>query len=423
MSFQQGLSGLSASSQSLDIIGNNIANANTTGMKSSRAEFADLYASSLGSSGGAGTGIGVEVGNVAQIFTQGNISVTGNALDVAINNNGFFQLKMPNGSLAYTRDGAFKQDVNGSIVTNGGANLMGIGTDPTTGAILPGGALGPLSLPSGGGIPAVATSTITATMNLDANAVVNNSATGGSPTAVPSTLVPPLATYGTSVSAYDGQGVPIPVSLYFTKSGLNTWQVWTNDLSGTVPPGPPVQLGGDMAFDPNTGNLAAGNAWLTPVAIPMTSVNGALVTIPNLDLTKVSQYGAGFAITSLSQNGQKPGKLTGINIDSAGVIQGTYDNGKQVAAGQIQLATFTNTQGLTPIGAGNWLATPKSGTPVSGAPGSGNFGSLRSGALEDSNVDLTKELVDMMTAQRSYQANAQTIKTQDQVMSTLVNLR
>lgn len=420
MSFQQGLSGLNASSRALDVIGNNIANANTVGMKASRVEFADLYASSLGSAGGVGQGIGVEAAVVAQQFSQGNISVTGNSLDVAINGAGFFQVTLPNGNRAYTRDGEFKLDVNGNIVNNSGAMLLGIAPDPTTGAILPGGAVAPLSVPSGAGIPAIATTAISATLNLDARAVVNN---GGNPAATPPTLVPPLATYGTSVVAYDGQGVPIPVSLYFTKTGVNTWDVWTNDLTGTVPAGPPVKLATSIAFDPTNGQIATGNAWLSPVAIPMSSVNGALSPAPMLDLSKVTQFGSSFGVTALSQDGQKPGRLTGINIDASGVILGEYDNGKSVAAGQLQLATFTNVQGLAPVGSGAWLATPKSGDPVSGAPGSGNFGQLRSGALEDSNVDLTKELVDMMTAQRSYQANAQTIKTQDQIMSTLVNLR
>ena len=442
MGFQQGLSGLSATSQSLDVIGNNIANANTVGMKSSRAEFSNIYASALGSSN-AGVGTGVEVSTVSQLFTQGNISSTGSPLDVAINNNGFFQLLTSDGSNAFTRNGAFKQDVNGNLVTNNGSKVLGIAPDPTTGAILPGGKLVPLSVPSGSGVPASPTTTIAAAMNLDANATISNLLAGGDPTAVPPTLVPPLATYGTSVTAYDGQGVPVPVSLYFTKTALNTWQVWTNDLSGTIPAGAPQKLGDDMVFDPTSGNLTpgptldtsgnpiagTGSKWLWPVSIPMSSVNGSVltgtprVTPPVLDLSKVSQYGAGFAVTSLSQDGQKAGKLTGVSINSSGILMGTYDNGKQIAAGQIQLATFADPQGLSPVSGGMWRATPASGTSVSGTPGSGNFGSLTSGALEDSNVDLTKELVDMMTAQRSYQANAQTIKTQDQVLSTLVNLR
>jgi flagellar hook protein FlgE len=416
MSFQQGLSGLSASSQNLDVIGNNIANANTTGMKLSRAEFSDLYASAMGGSN-SGAGIGVAVGNVAQIFTQGNISSTGNPLDVAINNNGFFQLLTPGGNYAYTRDGAFKQDVNGNIVTNDGSKVLGISPDPTTGAILPGGALVPLTLPTGSGIPAVATTTISAAVNLDARAATAT----GSAIVTPPTLVPPLATYGTALTAYDGQGVPVPVSLYFTKTGLNTWQVYTNDLTGGT--AIPQALGAPMVFNPATGNLAAGSPWLTSLSVPMSSVNGALTPAPMLDLSGVSQFGTSFAVSTLSQNGQKPGKLTSINIDTSGVVMGSYDNGKQVPAGQIQLATFANSQGLSPNSGGTWSSTPASGTPVSGAPGTGNFGTLTSGALEDSNVDLTKALVDMMTAQRSYQASAQTIKTQDQVLSTLVNLR
>ena len=424
MSFQQGLSGLSASSQNLDVIGNNIANANTTGMKASRAEFADLYASSLGSSTN-GAGIGVTVATVSQQFSQGNISSTGNPLDVAITNNGFFQLTTAGGSLAYTRNGEFKQDVNGNIVTNAGAKLMGISPDPTTGAILPGGSLGPLTLPTGSGIPAVATTAVSAALNLDARAV----ASSGSAVVSPPTLVPPLATYGTALTAYDGQGVPIPVSLYFTKIGLNTWQPYTNDLTGGSST-PQALASGPMVFDPATGNLAATvgappvpNPYLTPQTLNMSSVNGALSPAPSLDLSKLSQFGSSFSVSTLSQNGQKPGKLTSINIDATGIIIGSYDNGKQVPAGQIQLATFANQQGLTPTGNGMWMSNPTSGSPVSGSPGSGSFGALTSGALEDSNVDLTKALVDMMTAQRSYQANAQTIKTQDQVMSTLVNLR
>ena len=420
MSFQTGLSGLAASSRNLDVIGNNIANANTVGMKASRAEFADVVASSLGVGGGTGAGIGVAVETVSQQFSQGSITVTGNNLDVAINGGGFFQLEMPDKTLAYTRAGQFKLDNVGNLVTNGGAQVLGIKPDPATGVILPGGKLEPLSLTSSEGIPAAATKTIKAELNLNASAGVNN---GLSPTSSPPTLVPPLATYGTSVTAYDGQGIPVPVSLYFTKSALNTWQVWTNDLSGTVPAGPPTKLGADMVFDPATGTLGAASAWQVPVDIPMTSVNGSLASIPKLDLSKVSQFGAGFSVGSLSQDGHKPGKLVSINIDDKGVILGSYDNGVQVATGQLKLATFANVQGLAPSGGNNWTETFASGAAVGGTPGSGQFGTARAGSLEDSNVDLTAELVNMMTAQRAYQANAQTIKTQDQVMSTLVNLR
>ena len=407
MSFQQGLSGLNASSQNLDVIGHNIANANTTGMKASRAEFAELYASSLGSSGGIHAGIGVEVQAVSQQFTQGNISITGNARDVAINGNGFFQIQQASGITAYSRDGAFKLNKDGEIITNTGARLMGV-TAAADGSIPTGGSLGPLTLPAGGTIPAVQTTKMDLSFNLDAQAAI---ATGTAPAA----LVPVLATYGTSVTAYDAQGVGVPVSVYFTKTAVNTWDVYSSVDGAT-----PTLTKTGLTFS-GTGSTPA--ATLGSLTLP-SPTNPASTFSVNLNVVDATQYGARFAIAKATQDGQAPGTLTAVNIDESGILQGTYSNGKSLAAGQIQLATFTNVQGLTPIGGNFWLATPSSGDPsAKGVPGTGNLGALRAGALEDSNVDLTKELVNMMTAQRAYQANAQTIKTQDQVMSTLVNLR
>ena len=417
MSFQTGLSGLNAASRNLDVIGNNIANANTIGMKSSRAEFADLVASSIGVYGGGGAGIGVEVANISQQFTQGNISITGNNLDVAINGDGFFQVELPSGSTAYTRDGSFKLDNTGQIVTNGGAKVLGVTADPVTGAILAGGQVGPLMLPAGGEIPAIATQEIQAGINLDARAVI---ATGTAPAG----LTPALETYGTTVIAYDQQGLEIPVNIYLTKTANNTWQAYTN-VSAASNTGAPTALGPLLVFSA-TGQLAAASAWNTPQSIPMFSVaaGAALAPAPTLDLSQLTQFGSNFGITKLTQDGQTSGKLTEVTIDPSGTIQGKYSNGKTVAAGQLQLATFTNVQGLEGVGGNMWIRTTASGAPsATGAPGSGNLGSLRAGALEESNVDLTAELVNMMTAQRAYQANAQTIKTQDQVLSTLVNLR
>jgi flagellar hook protein FlgE len=412
MSFQTGLSGLNAASRNLDVIGNNIANANTVGMKSSRAEFADLVASSIGVYGGGGSGIGVEVANISQQFTQGNISVTGNNLDVAINGDGFFQIQMPNETTAYTRDGAFKLDNTGQIVTNGGAKVLGITADPTTGAILAGGTVGPLMLPAGGEIPAQVSTEITASLNLDARAAIPTGTAPGS-------LVPALETYGTSLALYDAQGVDTPVSLYFTrKTGTataDTWDVYSS-VAGATP-----QLRGSVNFDAD-GTVQTPTT-LTDVQLP-SSLTGGTATNVKLNMDNITQFGSSFGITKLTQDGQTSGKLTEVTIDASGTIQGKYSNGKTVAAGQLQLATFTNVQGLEAIGGNNWIKTTASGDPSStGAPGTGNLGGLRAGALEESNVDLTAELVNMMTAQRAYQANAQTIKTQDQVMSTLVNLR
>jgi flagellar hook protein FlgE len=413
MSFQTGLSGLQASSQNLDVIGHNIANANTAGMKSSRAEFSALVANSLGAAGTSGAGIGVQVSSVSQQFSQGSINITGNGLDAAINGGGFFQLKQPDGSLAFTRDGSFKLDNAGNIMTNSGAQVLGnkIGTD---GKPIFGDAPTPLSLPTSAPIPAKVTSAIAAEFNLDARAVNFDDVT-------PNT---PITTYGTSVTAYDGQGLPVTVSLYMQKTDLNEWTVYTNDLT-TSPPGPPDMSAplGTLTFDPATGKQLATSGFASPIALTMESANGPLTPVPTLDLSQVTQFGKNFSVSNLTQDGYTSGEFVGMSIGGDGIISARYSNGVTQAAGQIALAEFRNVQGLTPTGGNSWVATPASGDAVQGVPGAGKFGSLRSGALEESNVDLTAELVNMMTAQRAYQANAQTIKTQDQVMQTLVNLR
>lgn len=404
MAFQQGLSGLNSASRNLDVIGNNIANANSVGMKASRAEFAELYANSINASGGGNVGIGVGVSTVSQLFTQGNITITGNELDVAINGNGFYELTMPDGSLSYTRAGQFKLDRDGNVVTNQGGQLMAYPTDPD------GNRLSfesfPLSLPTGGPIPAQQTSAITAEFNLDARAVVAASAT-------PPT---PLSTYGTSLVAFDPQGLEIPVGLAFQKVSNNQWNVYTS-VNGADPAlSTPFTLNfmPDGTLDPAT---------VVP-PLTLTSPNDPAVTFPaTLNFGNVTQFGTSFAVTNLSQDGYRPGELTSLKIEDSGVVMARYSNGQSRAAGQISLVNFRNAQGLSPTGGGNWSMTFASGDPVRGAPGEGNLGFLRAGAVEDSNVDLTSELVSMMTAQRAYQANAQTIKTQDQVMSTLLNMR
>ncbi len=404
MSFQTGLSGLNAASKSLDVIGNNIANANTVGMKSSRAEFADLVASSVGSSGGGqSAGIGVGVATVSQQFTQGNINITGNNLDVAINGGGFFQVTKTDGTTAYTRDGQFKLDKDGNIITNTGANVMGYTTDllgaPTS--ITP----VKMSVPTGAPIAASATTAITAELNLDARAAV-------AATATPPT---PRTTYGTSLTAFDSQGAQVPVSLYFERvasTGTDNWDVYDVAAAGA----PLFQ----MQFDA-TGKLTA------PAAAPTLTIATPSAVTPSisatLDISKVTQFGSSFNVSNLTQNGYTSGELTGITISPAGTITTRYSNGQTQARGQIGLAGFRNEQGLTPVGGGEYTETFASGQPLLGNPGVGKLGALRAGAVEESNVDLTAELVNMMTAQRAYQANAQTIKTQDQVMSTLVNLR
>jgi len=413
MGFQQGLSGLNATSRNLDVIGHNIANANTTGMKASRAEYGELVASSLGTGGGSSAGLGVEVATVSQQFTQGNISVTNNDLDVAINGAGFLQLQLPDGSAAYTRSGELKLDRFGFITTNTGAQVLGYQTDIAGNRLSF--STNPIQLPTAAPIGANQTTQITAEFNLDAEAVVWNSVT-------PNT---PLTTYGTSLTAYDSQGVPIPVSLYMRKVAdaagppiLNQWEVFTDPTSAATATASNV---GTLAFGANGLLVSTTPAALT---IPLTPTNPAVPAFNvTLDVSGATQYGARFAVSDLTQDGYPPGELVGVKIEENGVILARYSNGETQAAGQFAMVNFRNVQGLAPTGNGQWIETLASGQPIQGAPTEGKFGSLRAGALEDSNVDLTKELVNMMTAQRAYQANAQTIKTQDQVLQTLVNLR
>ena len=423
MAFQHGLSGLNASSKNLDVIGHNIANANTTGFKSSRAEFADLVASSMGAGGGANYGIGVEVAAVAQQFSQGNVTVTGNNLDVAINGNGFFKVQQADGSAAYTRAGNFKLDKTGDLVTNGGAQVMGFRVDPATG--LSTSEAQPLSFPTGAPIQAKQTESIKATLNLDARA--KDSA--GDATATPPVPATPRSTYGTSINVYDTQGVATPVNLYFMKTANpNEWAVYNQlDDPTAVPPVTAISLG-TIAFDEN-GKIDPATATLTLTVSPTANPNAgtaapAVANFPvDIDMSGATQFGSKFAVADLTQNGYASGDLTSINISNDGMVMASYSNGVTRAEAQVALANFRNPQGLLAVGGNNWVESFDSGPAVMGKPGDGNFGALRSGALEDSNVDLTAELVNMMTAQRAYQANAQTIKTQDQVMSTLVNLR
>ncbi len=429
MSFGTGLAGLNVSSKNLDVIGHNIANANTIGMKAGRAEFSELYASSLGASGGSNGGIGVAVATVSQMFTQGNIKVTGNNMDLAVNGEGFFKVAATDGSTAYTRDGEFKLDKEGYIVTNNGGKLQGYQTDldgARTSVVTSN-----LQLPTGQVVAPRATGTdanllkrgITLTANLDANSTPQ----------LPSPAVAPLLasqkTFGTALNAFDSVGNAVPLEMYFIKgSTANEWQVEASTDGGTT-----LMSMGTITFDPATG-LPVSNT-LTGITIPAAVAPAVVpsvdIVIPPLNIGAgttaspytLTQYGSKFSVYDLQQDGYAPGELTSVTIGEDGLLSASYSNGTSQVAGQVGLTTFRNPQGLEPVNGGYWKSTSASGDPVQGVPKEGRMGLVRSGALEESNVDLTAELVNMIVAQRSYQANAQTIKTQDQVLSTLVNLR
>ncbi len=420
MSFQQGLSGLNASSKNLEVIGNNIANSNTFGAKASRAEFADVYANALNGAGANAVGIGTTLAAVSQQFTQGNVTSTENPMDLAINGAGFFQVSDGRNPTMYSRNGQFKVDRTGYIVNNQGQRLMGY---PANGAgvIQPGNALA-LQLPTAG-INPQATSEIELEMNLDSRAAVT------APVAGPAIDFSDPRTYNnaTSLMVYDDLGQDVALTYYFQKSATSVWNVFVTangtPINGTL--AAPV-ASTTINFPANGGTPTAPVGTVTlDIPASANAVGAQTLAIPGvqLDLSGATQYGTGFGVTNLSQNGYAPGQLTGISIEANGIVMARYSNGQSNPAGQIELATFRNSQGLQPQGGNVWARGFASGDPILGVAGEGNLGVLQSGALEESNVDLTAELVNMITAQRVYQANAQTIKTQDQVLQTLVNLR
>lgn len=451
MSFGTGLSGLNASTKNLDVIGHNIANANTTGMKAGRAEFAELYASSLGAAGGSNGGIGVSVATVSQQFSQGNIKVTGNSLDMAINGEGFFKVALTDGSTAYTRAGEFKLDSDGFIVTNAGAKLHGYTPDVPGGTIVTG-ATKPLQLPTGGLIEAQPTTVVTASANLNASAKVLTEiippAVVATPIPLPTASTTPSAAtvirdehkqFGTTVNAYDELGNAVPVTIYYVKTAANAWEqivsldgknaafrqsIAFNAADQSPAPAPPAV--GFKAGYPVNGYVPLSitiPAATAPAVAPTAAMTLKIQYGSGPAAWTLSQFGSGFAVFDVDQNGYSAGELTSIKTSEDGIISARYSNGTTQEIGQIALNRFRNVQGLNPISGGYWGETAASGNPVEGQPQSGRFGQVKESALEESNVDLTAELVNMIVAQRSYQANAQTIKTQDQVLTTLVNLR
>ncbi|MBL8313113.1 MAG: flagellar hook protein FlgE [Rubrivivax sp.] len=417
MSFQQGLSGLNATSKNLEVIGNNIANANTFGSKVARAEFSDMYANAISGGGSSNIGIGTQLSTVAQQFTQGNISTTENPMDLAIKGNGFFQLTDGQNPIVYSRNGQFKVDRDGFVVSNSGLKLMGYAAD-NKGVIQPGQAV-TLQLPTSGVDPSP-TTTVALEMNLDSRKAIT------APAAAPLIDFNDATTYNnaTSLTVYDAKGQEVPVTYYFQKSGTDTWEVFATadgaTIGGTPADPQPITT---ITFAPDG---SAPTAPAAPVAFTINLPDNAAPADTldlTLDLSAATQFGSGFGVTDQRQDGFSAGELTSIMVESNGIVMARYSNGQSRPAGQVELATFRNAQGLQPVGDNGWGRTYASGDPITGMPDDAGLGVLQSGALEESNIDLTGELVNMITAQRIYQANAQTIKTQDQVLQTLVNLR
>jgi flagellar hook protein FlgE len=400
MGFGQGLSGLNASAQNLDVIGNNIANSGTVGFKSGTASFADVYASSR-------VGLGVQVASINQRFTTGIVSTSGNQFDMAIDGaKGLFVVTQPNGATLYTRNGQFLADKDHKIVNAQGQQLMGYAPGGTS--------LIGMTVPIGNITPQ-ATSTITNKVNLDANAVVVPAATTFSPTnpSSYSNMVP--------LTVYDSLGNSHRVEQYYTKrdpvAGNSVWEV--NYVIDGTPPVPPANTA-TLEFD-SAGRLASGS----PATIAFTPGGATSPAAPvNISVAYdgSTQFGGSYS-QDFVQNGYATGEYASMSIGANGELIANYTNGAKQVMGTLALADFANLQGLQPVGGNAWAETANSGQPILGTPGSNGLATIKGQAVEESNVDMSQELVNMIIAQRTYQANAQTIKTQDQILQTLITMR
>ncbi|WP_368643120.1 flagellar hook protein FlgE [Castellaniella ginsengisoli] len=403
MGFGQGLSGLNAASQNLDVIGNNIANSGTVGFKAGSATFADVYASSR-------VGLGVQVASINQRFTTGIVSTSGNQFDMAIDGaKGMFVVTQPNGAMLYTRNGQFLADKDHRIVNAQGQQLMGYAPGGTN--------LIGMTVPVGNIAPR-ATSTLDNKVNLDANADVVPAATAFDPTDATSfsKMVP--------LTVYDSLGNEHRVEQYYTKrapvAGNSTWEV--NYVVDGVPPAgpPPAANTATLSFDP-AGRLVGG----LPTVITFTPGGGTSPADPvNIVVSYdgSTQFGGSYS-QDFVQNGYATGEYASMSIGSNGELIANYTNGAKQVMGTLALADFSNLQGLQPVGGNAWAETANSGQPIFGTPGSNGLAVIKGQAVEESNVDMSQELVNMIIAQRTYQANAQTIKTQDQILQTLITMR
>lgn len=438
MPFRIALSGLEAASTDLQVTGHNIANAGTNGFKESRAEFADIYANSVQDVSTTSAGRGVRVTRVAQQFSQGNIDFTSSNLDLAINGEGFFVLEDSAGNTSYTRAGAYTADRDGYVVDHAG-NQLQVFEEDGSGGFNTGSTIA-LQLPLTSGTPS-ATETAVASLNLDP--------TG---TAIPSsTDVPPgpdfdptnSATYdnSTSTTVYDSLGVAHTMTMYYRESTTdNSWLAWATvmDTDGTtvlpltptagsttaVPasggyPAAVLNFGTNGVLTSSSGSIdATGN-----LAYNAEAVTGADALDLSFNYGDTTQYGSNFSVNNLTQDGYAAGRLSGIEIDDGGVVFARFTNGQSDVLGAVALAKFNNQQGLRQVGDTSWVETYAAGDVQMGVPGSSSLGLIQSGGLENSNVDIAEQLVNLITAQRNFQANAQVITTADTITQTIINIR
>jgi len=406
MTFRTALSGLNAAAADLNTTSHNIANVATVGFKASRAEFAEVFANSPFGLSRTAIGSGVRLAAVAQQFSQGSIEFTDNGLDIAISGGGFFRLS-DNGAAVFSRAGNFSANRDGFVVNPAGHRVQIFPAIPGTNQFDTGRQVD-LQV-SVGDAPPRATTQIGLGLNLPASAT--------EPVNQPFDVTDPLSfNHTTSLTVYDSLGAPHVATFYFVRTATdNQWEVHSF-VDGQA-------VGGAVTIEySNTGTLV--NPANGQIALPATATTTGSADLEiTLNLLSSTQYGETFSVSELSQDGFTTGRLSGIETSPTGVIFARFTNGQSLPLGQLVLASFPNAQGLQEVGNNVWVETFESGQPLLGTAGSGSFGLTQSGALEASNVDLTAQLVNMITAQRNFQANAQMISTQDQVTQTVINIR
>ncbi|MFZ2406690.1 MAG: flagellar hook protein FlgE [Methylobacter sp.] len=444
MGFATALSGLKAASTNLQVTGNNIANSQTTGFKESRAEFADVYASSIGGVSKTQPGSGVKVTEVAQQFSQGNIESTQNSLDLAISGNGFFVLAdtvttgAPSVPSTYTRNGAFQLDSDGNVVNDKGQYLLAFAANGTTAAEgFSVGVFTPLSISTAQGLP-VTTENINMELNINGAADI--------PTTTPFDPTDPSSYNNTtSITTYDVQGNAHIASTYYVKTGANAWDAYlflddfgitagspatpgpyvASAVSATVnTPGAAIPMTFTATGVLDTVNGVAAASKVDFVDIDLSLIDPTLSVNPmtfDIDFLGTTQFATPFSVNGLTQDGLPAGNLTGIDVDASGVVFARYSNGGSKVLGQVALARFQSNQSLAKLGDTSWAKTSTSGAPIYGAAGDNNFGDIQSSALEGSNVDLSEQLVKLIVAQQAYQANSQTITTEKTLIQTILN--
>lgn len=422
MSFDTAISGIKAAATNLGIIGNNIANASTTGFKYSRGEFADLFATSKLGTGSNAIGKGVSVKSVNQSFTQGNITFTDNVLDMAISGTGFFVLS-DNGTQLYSRAGNFQVDRNGFVGNSSGHRLMVFNTN-TDGD--PSGGISELQIDTSQ-IQPRATGQADFVANLDSREVAPTVAWPGAGfdafAAPPTQPDPDMFNHSTAATVYDSLGNAHTLSLYFVKTATgNEWEIHSL-IDGVSQSGPDtLTFNSDGLIDSASLPFEVSVTGWTPLD-STGAANGASVQDFTVDLSDFTQFGDTFSVTDIDQDGFATGQLTGVEVGETGVVFARFSNGQSRALGQVALADFSNAAGLQPQGNSVWSESFASGQPILGGPGAGGLGLVQAGALEESNVEITQELVNMIVAQRNFQANAKVIQTQDAVNQTVINLR